>query len=187
MNKYPAYVMIKNKKYSINTDFRVAFKCNEVAESEVSDEERALAIIFLLFGDEGLKDVQNWDKLLKIAIKYLKCDKEVERNRKEEMNTDLEQDWRYIKPSFFYDYGIDLDSVSMHYWDFYDKLCALSEKCIYNRVRFVRDFDISQIKDSKEKEKWIKQKETVALKQIKHKKTAREKELDDLFERQLRR
>ena len=73
----------------------------------------------------------------------------------------------------------------MHWWQFYDLLCGLTEKCILNRVRFVRDFDISQIKDSKEREKWIKQKQQVELKKESIK-TAEEIRLDELFEKQLK-
>ena len=68
---------------------------------------------------------------------------------------DYKQDWKYIRTSFFSEYNIDLDNTKMHWWRFYDLLCGLSEKCILNRVHYIRDFDISQIKDSKEKEKWI--------------------------------
>ena len=46
----PEYVKAGNKKYKINTDFRVAIECNEIAESsDVSDTERPLAIIYKLF------------------------------------------------------------------------------------------------------------------------------------------
>ena len=74
----------------------------------------------------------------------------------------------------------------MHWWEFYNLLCGLSEKCVLNRVRFVRNFDISQIKDSKERQKWIEQKEQVALKKKERQKTSEEKRLDELFEEQLK-
>lgn len=188
MNSYPKFAKIKNIKYKINTDFRVALKCNEIAnDSKIRDEERSLAIIYLLFGEQGLNDYENWNSLLRIAIKFLNIGKEIEDeydNEEKETNMDYNQDWGYIRTSFFSDYTIDLDKVKMHWWRFYELLCGLSEKCILSRVRFIRDFDISQIKDSEEREKWIKQKEIVALKQ---EKSSEEKRLDELFEKQLRR
>lgn len=188
MTNYPKFAQIKNKKYKINTDYKIALRCEEISRSEVSDEERALAIIFLLFGDEGLKDSENWNDLLQIALKYLNCGKEINniKNKKEEVNMDFNQDWSYIKTSFFSDYNIDLSNSQMHWWQFYELLCGLSDKCIFNRVRFIRDFDISQIKDSKERQKWMEQKEQVALKKERIK-TSEEKRLDDLFEQQLKR
>ena len=45
MTDYPKFAKAGNKKYKINTDFRIALKCDEVSRSNVSVEERALAII----------------------------------------------------------------------------------------------------------------------------------------------
>lgn len=188
MNSYPKYAQIKDRKYKINTDFRIALECDKLAKSNVCNEERALAIIYLLFGDEGLKNSQDWNELLAIALKYLNCEKERQENNeeKQEIDMDLEQDWEYIRTSFFYDYNIKIEpNTYIHWWEFYNLLCGLSDKCILNRVRFVRNFDIEQIKDSREKEKWIKQKEQVALKK-EITKTAEERRLDELFEKQLR-
>lgn len=187
MNSYPKYAQIENTKYKINTNYKVALQCEKVAKSEVSEEERALAIIYLLFGDKGLKDSRNWQQLLQISMKYLNCGREINEDEEEiEVNMDFEQDWEYIRTSFFYDYKIKLNkNTYMHWWEFYNLLCGLSEKCILNRVRFVRDFDISQIKDSKEYEKWAKQKEQLSLKK-EDIKTSEERRLDELFEQQLK-
>ena len=52
MNNYPEYAEINDKKYKINTDFRVAIECQNIATDEsISDYERALAIIYKLFHD----------------------------------------------------------------------------------------------------------------------------------------
>lgn len=188
MNNYVEYALVNNKKYKINTDFRVALRCNEVAESNVSEEERALAIIYLLYGTEGLDNPNDWQKLLKVAVKYLNINKENNNEEKEakEINMSFDEDWGYIQASFFSDYNIDLSNTRMHWWQFFDLLCGLTEKCVFNRVRFVRDFDISQIKDSKEREKWIEQKNQVALKNRKTDKTREQIRLDRLFEEQLK-
>lgn len=186
MSNYPKYAEVNNIKYPINTDFRVALKCNEVAESDISNEERSLAIIYLLYGDKGLQASQHWEQLLKIAIKYLSCGKENIEVSEKEVDMSYKEDMSYIKTSFFYDYQIDLNTKNMHWWEFYEKLCGLSEKCILNRIRYLRTFDVSQIKDRKEKEKWIKQKKSVALKKNKVvKKTKKEEELDRLFREQI--
>lgn len=186
MNDYPHFARIREHKYKINTDFRVALKCNKIAESDIQEEERSLAIIYLLFGEEGLNTPEDWEDLIKIALKYLSCDKKEINNNEDEVDMDFEQDWEYIKTSFFYDYGMKIEPKTyMHWWEFYSLLCGLSDKCILNRVRFVRTFDVSNIKDDKEKEKWIKQKEQVALKKNVSK-TDEERRLDELFEKQLR-
>lgn len=188
MTSYPQYAGINNKKYKINTDFRVALKCQEVANSNVSQEERALAIIYLLYGDEGLENSQDWNELFEVALKYLSYGKKEqdEDEEEKEVDMDFEQDWEYIRTSFFYDYNIKFEKDTyMHWWEFYNLLNGLSEKCIFNRVRFVRNFDVSQIQDYSEKEKWIKQKEQLALKK-EYVKSDEERRLDELFEMQLR-
>lgn len=185
MNDYPRFAKVGEKRYKINTDYKVALKCEKIANSDVGDEERALGIIYLLFGDEGLNDLNNWNELLQIGLKYLNCGKEYKES-KEEVDIDLEQDWEYIRTSFFSDYKKKITKYTyIHWWEFYNLLCGLSDKCILNRVRFVRNFDISSVKDPKEKQKWIEQKEMVELK-IKPKKTSEERRLDELFEKQMK-
>lgn len=185
MNSYPQFAEVNGKRFKINTDFKVALKCNEVAEDiNIQDSERALAIIYLLFGDEGLKNEEDWEDLIQIALKYLSCgQKKGNDSEKEEVDMDFKQDWNYIQTSFFSDYSLDLSQTKMHWWQFCNMVGGLTDKCILSRVRFVRTFDISQIKDAKEREKWIKQKQIVALKK---EKTSEEKRLDEIFERQLK-
>lgn len=162
----PKYVKINNKKYKINTDFRVALECNRIASDDtIGDYERTLAIIYLLFGDEGLNDKENYEKLLELAIKYLKCGEEIDISTSDDANMDFMQDFKYIEASFKSDYGITLSQEKMHYWDFYMYLNGLTDKCILNRVREIRDYDLSQIKDSKERKKIEKAKKMVALRQ----------------------
>lgn len=54
--KKPSYTKIDGEVYEINTDFRVGIECNKVAQdTSVGDYERALAIIYLLFGEKRSK------------------------------------------------------------------------------------------------------------------------------------
>lgn len=185
MIDYPEFAEVNGKKYKINTDYRIALKCDEIARDvNIEDVERGLAIIYLLFGDNGLKDSDNWDELLKIAIKYLKCNKEdKDNNSNAEPDMSFRQDWGYIQASFMSDYKLDLSKEKMHWWAFYDLIEGLTEDSVLNRVRYVRNFDISQIKDQKERNEWIKRKEAVALKR---EKTLEEIEMDKLFDRLLK-
>ena len=49
----PQYVKVDNELYKINTDFRVALECNQIAlDTKINDYERALAIIYKLFGEK---------------------------------------------------------------------------------------------------------------------------------------
>lgn len=164
----PQYVKIDDKKYKINTDFRVAIKCNEIAQDNtINDFERALAIIYKLFGNEGLKDSNNYEKLLELGMRYLSCNQEIE--KVDEPDMDYTEDMDYIEASFMSDYGIDLTKIKMHWWKFNNLINGLSNSefgncCILNRIRNLRTFDTKEIQDAKERQKIEKAKKQVALK-----------------------
>jgi len=178
----PEYVEVQNIRYKINTDFRVALKCQEVALDEnIGDYERSLAIIYLLFGEKGLKISNHYEKLLNLAIKYLSCGEKQDELNDDETDFDFEQDYRLIQASFKSDYGIDLEKEKIHYWDFYMYLNGLTDKCILNRVRELRNYDTSQIKDVKEKTKIEKMKKNFSLKKKSIPLTAKQQESIETF------
>ena len=186
LSNNPEYAKVKNKKYKINTDFRIAIECNKIAQDdEISDVERALAIIYKLYGDEGLENSQDWNKLLEIAIKYLNLERD-KNTENEEPDMDFVEDIRYIRSSFIQDYKYNpYDMEYLHWYDFFNDLSNLSNSefgncCILNRIRNLRTFDVSQIKDPKEKNKIIRAKEQVALKK-KVKMTDKQKKSQDEF------
>lgn len=166
---YPEYVEIDGKKYEINTDFRIAIQCNEIAlDEKIDDEERALAIIFKLFGKNGLADINNYDKLLEFAKKFLSCGKEL-KQQVGQPDMDFVEDMDYIEASFMSDYQIDLSNITMHWWKFNNLINGLSNSemgncCVLNRIRNLRNYDLKDITDAKERAKILKAKQQVALK-----------------------
>lgn len=160
----PEYVVIDGTKYKINTDYRVALKCNEIAQEDGDERERALAILYLLFGDEGIDNTQHQERLLKSALKYLSCGVEAKEGKQEEPDMDIKQDWKYIVASFRSDYGIDIDKEKMHWWTFYSLLCGLTNESVLNRVREIRTIDLKEYKDPKQREKIKKLQEFYSLK-----------------------
>lgn len=167
LNK-PEYVRIGDKKYKINTDFRIAIRCNDIAmDPKIGDYEKALAIIYILFGEEGLNNESDYDELLRLGQKYLNLGKDLE-DSKEEPDMDFTQDMNYIEASFMSDYQIDLPNTKMHWWTFYNLINGLSNSefgncCVLNRIRNLRAYDVSQIKDRKERERIVKAKKQVVL------------------------
>ncbi len=185
MNKYPEFIQIGSKKYKINTDFRIALKCDEVFRDEtIGQLEKSMAIIYILLGEEALHDYNNYNKILKLLVKYLQCGKDIEDldTSEKEPSMDFKQDESYIKASFMSDYKIDLDKKEMHWWQFYDLLQGLTENSILNRVRTIREEPLSG-KKGKELQKWIDAKKSVDLKRNK---TQKEKDLDKYWEEQLK-
>lgn len=165
---YPIYAEVNGVKYPINTDFRIAIKCNEVATDEnINDFERALAIIYLLFGEKALEDENNYESFLEISTKFLSCGKEIDQTN-EKPDMDFVQDMDYIEASFMSDFHIDLENTEMHWWKFMKLMNGLSNSelgncCVLNNVRNLRNIDPSTIKDDKERQKIIKAQQDVAL------------------------
>ena len=168
----PQYIKIKDKRYKINTSYKCAIKCEKIAQNnKIGDYERGLAIIYTLFGDDGLNSHEDWQELLKMAKRYLSLDndKKVQQSETSKVDFDYVQDEGYIKASFMYDYGIDLDKEpNMHWWTFFRLLNGLSNSefgncCILNRVRNLRNFDLSKIKDVKERNEIMKAQKSVEL------------------------
>lgn len=168
--------------YEADLDFRTAIKCNQIAEdNSISQFERPLAILYLVFGEEALNHEDHYEKLLKWYFDYLKCGKDI---KQENITPDMdyEEDKGYIASSFKYDYQYNPYNMEYLSWEeFYNDLNNLSNSelgdcCILNRVRNLRNFDVSKIKDNKEREKIIKAKQQVALKKNIHKKQPTEKQ-----------
>lgn len=186
---YPEYAEVNGKRYKINTDFRVAIECNRIAEdSSIGNLERSLAIIYTLFGEEGINTPEHYERLLELAKMYLLCGKEYDSENNEKPDMDFIEDYSYISTSFMSDYHIDLDNVVMHWWKFMDLMNGLSNSelgdcCILNRIRNLRNFDLKDIKDAKEKDKIRKAQKQVALKKNQiPKKEATEEQLKSAME-----
>lgn len=169
-------IQIDDVIYIADVDFRTAIKCNEIATNKnIGDFERVLGIVCTMFGDNGMdkcaKYPEHIEKLLKWALNYLSCGKEIE-DESNEPDMDYVEDMEYIEASFMSDYQIDLENTKMD-WQKFNKLInglsnsELGSCCVLNRIRNLRNFDVSTIKDSKERQKIAKAKEQVALKKYK--------------------
>ena len=165
-------IQIEDTIYIANTSFRTALKCNQIAQDEtIGDFERVLGIICTMFGPSGLDNPNHYEKLLNWCLNYLSCGKEIEPTR-EQPDMDYIEDMEYIEASFMSDYQIDLEKEDMDWHKFNKLINGLSNSemgncCVLNRVRNLRNFDVKDITDKKEREKILKAKEMVALKKYK--------------------
>lgn len=161
--RYPTHIEYKGNEFKIDTDFRVALECLEfVSDESISDTERSLNVITLLFG----ADIPTNEEVLLLAKKYLECGVEKDGNKSIHVkDMDFEQDQGLIEASFMSDYQIDLSEIKyMHWWKFCNLISGLRPDCALNRVREIRNYDISEIKNEKARRDAIKAKEQVALK-----------------------
>jgi len=159
---YPNAIEIDEKEYEINTGFETALACIKAINDEsISKSERAYAVIGLLY--KGWPE--NESEAVRLAVKYLRCGKEDDKHEDiDDVDMDFEYDESYIRASFLSDYHIDLDdSPDMHWWKFYSAMQGLTDSCILNRIRDIRNYDLSTVKDPKSRRKIEKAKRGVAL------------------------
>ena len=165
-------IQIEDTIYTARIDFRTAIRCNEIAQDDtIGDFERVLGIICTMFGAEALDNPNHYEKLLKWALNYLSCGKEII-EMKEKPDMDYIEDMEYIEASFMSDYQIDLENTEMDWQKFNKLLNGLSNSeigncCILNRIRNIRNYDVKEVKDKKERDKIIKAQEMFALKKYK--------------------
>ena len=172
---YPEYANINGKEYKIDTDYRTALKCFElVNDTSIHDYERALAIVYLLFDVVPTTD-DELSLFLKKATYFLECGKEQKKEKEPDM--DFEQDAGYIMSSFMSDYHMNLNETKIHFWQYIELIEGLKPDCILNRVRDIRNFDLSKEKDAKKRQEIIEAKKSVALKKKKRNVTEKQKNI----------
>lgn len=158
---YPEAIEVNGHEYPINTGFEygiACFKC--INDPDLTEVERAFGVLGILYRE--IPPDEDLQEALRLAIKYLQCgDEPKPGHRKPDM--DFEFDEKYIKSSFLSDYRIDLDEADMHWWKFCTLLQGLSDDCILNRVRDIRNYDISTVKDPKARQKLIQAQRDLAL------------------------
>lgn len=187
----PTLVIIDDIEYPINTDFRVALECNKIAEDKtIGDFERALAVIYKLFGDKGLEHQEHYEKLLEYARKYLLCGKsieEFEKQKKEDKNDlDFDKCVGLIKSSFKFDYQYDpYTKEYLHWYEFNNDLMNLSTSefgtcCALNRTVSILNQDPKEIKDNESRKKLIDLQNELRKKYCVEHKKERTKEQQDM-------
>lgn len=156
----PQYVKVDGKLYKINTDFRVALECNDIAVDEnIGEYERALAILYKLYGDDSFS-CENQPRLLELSLKYLSLGEE-KSSFKNDFNNNYELDFKkckgLIESSFKFDYGYNPYELDyLHWYTFYNDLQNLSTSefgtcCPLNRIASILNQDASKIKETKDR------------------------------------
>jgi hypothetical protein len=169
MNEYPTHAEVDGEVYELNTDYRYALECFKIIDdASISDIERAIAVVSVLYGKEDEKgNITNIPSNLSIALEkaaiFLSCGKEKKNIKEVKKDMDFEYDKEYIRASFMSCYSIDLSNREMHFWQFCELISGLTEDSILNRIRDLRNTDLSDYQDSKTRTKIQEAMERVAL------------------------
>lgn len=161
--KHPTAIEIDGRRYEINTGYEYALACFScIDDTALTGEERAFGVLGLLYRTQP-RDTQ---RALALAIKYLQLGKERRPKHTDDEGRDLDfrKDMHYIRSSFRSDYGINLaEQPGMHWWEFSELLQGLTDTSVLNRVRDIRNYDLTKIKDPQLRAKMQRAQEDVAL------------------------
>ena len=141
-------ILIKEKEYPINTNFRTWIKFQDIVENLKGDEESFYSLLSF-FDELGLNfDINLFNDVLQEVVAFFIGEKngqnEKETNSKKVF--DLKQDERYIYSSFLQEYGIDLYQIqNLHWHQFKYLLESLSENCQLSKIIQYRTIDISKL------------------------------------------
>lgn len=172
------------KGYPINSDFRIGVQIFQVFnDTELSEVEQTYKACDLLFGTEtteklpGIHIMQEGMQWFLFGW-YMDNQLENQEESKRDMDYDIDQ-WR-IYSAFLAQFGINLNTVDMHFWVFMGLLSTL-EECAFTRVVDIRTKKIDPKMPPSDKKELRKVKERYALEKVEEKMTPREKAAYDTF------
>lgn len=172
--------------FPIDTDFGIGIQIMQVLENEdLSQQERtgkALSLLFITEDEEGnplpVPDINTALEGMKWFLTDWYHDKPNEKDKVKVTDYNIDQ-WR-IYSGFRQHYGINLQTDSLHFWEFMALLTTLPE-CAYTRVIDIRNRKITPKMSAEEKSALKEAKKIYALDALEEELTDSEKEAVEAF------
>ena len=189
---FPCSIEIGEKKYAINTDYRIMANLEtKISRADISDAN-AFAEIFretisALFIEIPHNDIR---EKIKGVLWYYCCGKETSPKNSEGARKryyDYDEDSDYIFAAFMQQYGDNLITSHMHLWEFRAKFTALTEETEFVKIMQYRSINISKIKNKEERARIKKLQERFALKSQRPKKFTDVESRDEAMKQKLHR
>ncbi len=145
LERVPDSLTIAGTRYPINTDFRVWIKFEKLlTESDDSDDNVLDSVLNLIF-DENIPSPEQYQETVDSILWFYKCGKEVfgkgSSGKKDVFSYDYDDG--YIVAAFKQQYGINLNTAEMHWWEFHAYMLALSEDTEFVKIMGYRAVEIT--------------------------------------------
>lgn len=153
----PDSITVEGKKYAVNTDFRVWIKFGEMMSSAASSSEKLFSAIVLCFDKDRSRQLPSDPAAaLEALCDFYACGKlnsggkKPGRNRggKKDRVFSFSEDWGYIYAAFLSEYGMDLFSERLHWYQFMALLESLSEESRFMKILAYRTVQPENTADS---------------------------------------
>lgn len=172
------------KGYPINSDFRIGVQMFQALNDvELSDMEKVYKACELLFDVDGVEEFPSMETMQEGIQWFLSdwyTDNPVKNSREEKKDMDYDVDQWRIFSAFLTQFGINLNTVDMHFWVFMGLLSTLNE-CAFTRIVDIRTKPIDPKMAPSDKAELRKVKERYALEEVEEQMTPQEKEDYDAF------
>lgn len=188
----PRSITIGGEAYAINTDYRIMADFEmKIANADMSDGTAFTKIlsetVSALFIDVPRADAQ---RIIEGVLWYYRCGNEPRETsvtpRSNKRYYDYSEDSDYIYAAFMQQYGDDLLTSKMHWWEFRAKFMALTEATEFVKIMQYRGTDVSKIKCREERSRIKKLQERYALRSQKIQRFASLEDRNEAFKEKLR-
>ena len=167
-SKAPSFVCIDGEKFEINTDFKVYLSLESIIfDNSISVYRRTAKILALCYK----KLPSSLDGALEALMEFYAGGADMQKdagNGKKDNGRVLsfEEDAPYILSSFLSEYGINLLTAHLHWWEFLALLKGLRPSCRLCEVIKYRTVDLSKIKNKEQRKFYARQKRLYTLKRF---------------------
>lgn len=151
----PTSVNIGNKKYDINSDFRISILFELLMQDNSMEDKDKMLMALKLYYPVIPK---NLDEAIEQMLWFYKCGKDIRKSKGNGKGKSITQiysfdyDDDYIYAAFMDQYGIDLQDIEyLHWWKFKAMFKSLKEDNEIVKVMGYRSMDLSKIKDKEQK------------------------------------
>lgn len=168
IDELPHQVEIGGVNYKINCDFKTSIKFELlIQESELSQHNKVIEALKLYF-DDVPKDINS---AIDCVLWFYSCGK-YEKTRTTNGSTgkqyanrlySFNYDQKYIFSAFMQQYGINLASTDLHWWEFRALFEGVSDNTIFGKILYYRGVDINSNMSKSEQNRIRHLKEVYAL------------------------
>lgn len=151
----PTSVNIGNKKYDINSDFRISILFELLMQDNSMEDKDKMLMALKLYYPVIPK---NLDEAIEQMLWFYRCGKDVRKSKGKGKGKSATQiysfdyDDDYIYAAFMDQYGIDLQDIEyLHWWKFKAMFKSLKEDNEIVKIMGYRSMDLSKIKDKEQK------------------------------------
>ncbi|MEZ3453826.1 MAG: bacteriophage Gp15 family protein [Oscillospiraceae bacterium] len=189
----PRSIEIDGEAYAIDTDYRIMADFEmKIANADMADRTAFARVlsetVSALFTEFPRADIQ---QIIEGVLWYYRCGNEPRDTdgtpRSNKRYYDYGEDADYIYAAFRQQYGDDLITSRMHWWEFRAKFMALTEATEFVKIMQYRGTDTSKIKCKEERARIKKLQARYALKSQRVQKFASLAERNEAYKEKLRR